>query len=245
MHTCVCVYITYNILSPSEINQDSVDISPALQVGNLATRLAHVGAAKNAYLALGYLLRTKKKSFDWPFGGHLDLFFLHCESSPRLLSHSPSFDIMYKGLYRYFESPYPGIRHSQKITQLRIGPVEFPFRANDEWLGAPRMRTGPNFCLHPHGAAWRSRQGPNNHRVRRNAATKELVSQSALVWPSGSARMAFVHLSFKTVQNQHRNPVYYHGFRRRLSCPKSAMFGFDGSFNWQVCWCPGLWGQDC
>lgn len=76
----VCVYITYNILSPSEINQDSVDISPALQVGNLATRLAHVGAAKNAYLALGYLLRTKKKSFDWPFGGHLDLFF--CIVSP-------------------------------------------------------------------------------------------------------------------------------------------------------------------
>ena len=63
IHVCirVCVYITYNILSPSEINQDSVDISPALQVGNLATRLAHVGAAKNAYLALGYLLRTKKK----------------------------------------------------------------------------------------------------------------------------------------------------------------------------------------
>ena len=59
-HTCVCIYITYNILSPSEINQDSVDISPALQVGNLATRLAHVGAAKNAYLAVGYLLGPKK-----------------------------------------------------------------------------------------------------------------------------------------------------------------------------------------
>ena len=70
-----------------------------------------------------------------------------------------------------------------------MGPVEFPFRANAEWLGAPRRCSADGPQLLP--PTWRSHQGPNNHRVRRNAATKELVSQSALVWPSGSARMAY------------------------------------------------------